>query len=95
MRAARIRLDRWEPTYYHCVSRVVGEPGYLPFGDVEKEKLFTLLESLAVFYSVEVIGFTVMSNHFHLVCAARPEPPPMDEVRRRWRLFHGPDAVEP
>ena len=48
MRTARIRLDHWVPAYYHCMGRVAGEPGYLPFDDVEKEKLFSLLERLTV-----------------------------------------------
>jgi hypothetical protein len=41
MRMARIRYDR-EMCYYHLMNRVAGEPGYYPFGDVEKEKLFRL-----------------------------------------------------
>ena len=95
MRTARIRLDHWEPTYYHCVNRVAGDPKYFPFGDIEKEKLFNLLTQLSVFYCVDIISFVVMSNHIHLICAANPGLPPLDEVRRRWRAFNDPDAHEP
>ncbi len=95
MRTARIKPDQWHPTYYHCIGRVAGEPDYRPFGIVEKEKLYTLLRRLTVFFTVEVLGFTVMSNHFHLVCYATPDLPSLDDVRQRCRAFHGPDAVEP
>ena len=95
MRAARIRLDQWDTTYYHIVNRVAGDSKYFPFGDVEKEYMFKLLERLNVFYRVDVISFVVMSNHIHLICAANPGLPPLEEVRRRWRAFNGPDVHEP
>ena len=62
MRTARIRVDQWESAYYHCMGRVAGEPGHQPFGDVEKERLFFLLERLTVFHTVEVISFVVRAT---------------------------------
>ena len=95
MRTARIRLDQWDTTYYHCINRVAGTPEYFPFGDVEKEHMFKLLERLTIFYCVDIISFVVMSNHIHLICAANPGLPPLEEVRRRWRAFNDPDVHEP
>jgi len=71
---ARIRYDR-EMCYYHLMSRVAGERGYFPFGDVEKEKLFRLAVGLARFYSLDLLSVVVMGNHYHIVCAAPAEPP--------------------
>ena len=95
MRTARIRLDQFDTTYYHLINRVAGDPKYFPFGDVEKEYMFKLLERLNGFYRVDVISFVVMSNHIHLICAAEPGLPSLDEVKRRWRAFNGPDVHEP
>ena len=92
MRTARIRLDQYDATYYHLINRVAGDPKYFPFGDVEKEYMFKLLERLNVFYRVDVISFVVMSNHIHIICAAEPGLPPLEEVKRRWRAFNGPDV---
>lgn len=74
MRMARIRYDL-EMCYYHLMNRVAGEPGYFPFGDVEKEKLFRLAVDLSRFYSLDLLSVVVMGNHYHIVCAAPAEPP--------------------
>ena len=55
MRMARIRYDR-EMCYYHLMNRVADEPGYFPFGDVEKEKLFRLAVDLSRFYALDLLS---------------------------------------
>ena len=79
MRVARVRYDR-EMCYYHLMNRVAGEPGYYPFGDVEKEKLFGLATGLARFYALDLLSLVVMGNHYRLVCAVPPELPSREEV---------------
>jgi REP element-mobilizing transposase RayT len=81
--------------YYHLMNRVAGEPGYFPFGDVEKEKLFRLAVGLSRFYSLELLSVVVMGNHYHIVCAAPAEAPSREEVAANWRAFHGKQPVEP
>ena len=94
MRTARIRNDR-EQCFFHVVNRVSGMPGYLPFGEVEKEKLFTLFEKLQRFYTVELMSVVVMSNHFHAVCCTSPELPDTETVKANYRAFHGSKRAEP
>ncbi|MBC7359660.1 MAG: transposase, partial [Desulfacinum sp.] len=58
-----------EEAYYHVVSRTVGGEFYL--GDVEKERLLQVIRTYAQLYFVEILGFCLMSNHFHLVVKTR------------------------
>ena len=79
MRSSRIRYDR-EESYYHLMNRVAGDPDHLPFGDVEKEHFFQLVEQLNRFYAVEPISLVVMSNHWHVaIWAKRRNPCPTPE----------------
>jgi REP element-mobilizing transposase RayT len=47
------------------VPRTVGGEFYL--GSGEKEKLLQVIRAHAPLYFVDILGFCVMSNHFHLV----------------------------
>ena len=96
MRTARIRYDR-ELCYYHLMNRVAGERHELPFGAVEKEQFFQLVLELNKLYSLELISVVVMSNHYHIVAAASPEPPEETEIRQRWEAYYSDKsfAVEP
>ena len=67
MRGSRLRYDK-ERCYYHLMNRVAGEPGVYPFGDAEKEKLFQLAVDLSRFYSIELLSFVAMGNHWHAIC---------------------------
>ena len=94
MRTARIRYDR-EMCYYHLMNRVAGKPDYLPFGDVEKEYFFRLVQRVSVFYSLELLSVVVMSNHYHIICAAPSEIPSVEGIQARWRAYYGKTDVEP
>lgn len=94
MRISRIRNDQ-DPCYYHLINRVTGDPDALPFGDEEKEHLFSLFRQLQSFYTVELISVVVMSNHLHAVCCTYPELPDRETVVRRYRAFYGDKPAEP
>ncbi len=51
---------------YHIVSRTALE-GFV-LGPQEKDHLFFLIRWLSSVYFVEVFGFCIMGNHFHLLC---------------------------
>ena len=85
--STRVRYDKG-PCYYHLLNRIAGRPDDLPFGDVEKEHFFDLVLRLSRLYAIDLISVVVMSNHFHIVCMARPDLPDLDEIRRRWRAFY-------
>jgi len=51
--------------YYHVISRTVG--GEFLLGDIEKEKLLSVIKQFSSLYFIKVIGYCIMDNHFHLL----------------------------
>jgi REP element-mobilizing transposase RayT len=95
MRRARIRIDD-RPTWYHLYNRIAGKPEELPFGEVEKEQFVRILKRCCQLYSVEVMAYVVMSNHFHLIVRASDQMPEEEEVCRRYALFYeGRRQIQP
>lgn len=95
MRQARIKIDT-QPCWYHCYNRVAGTRFDRPFGDVEKEQFIRILMRISKLYSIHVISYTVMSNHFHLLAHAPIEEPDAEEMCRRYKAFHkGTRMLEP
>lgn len=90
MARTRRMKARGEPAYYHVVSRTVG--GEFSLGDVEKEKLLQIIQSSSRLYFVEILGFCLMSNHFHLVVKTRSSMEVTDaEIVERVSAHYGLD----
>jgi len=87
MRQARIKIDH-EPTWYHCYNRISGTRLDRPFSDVEKEQFVRILRRVSRLYTVKVVAYQVMSNHFHLLLHAPAEQPDAEEMCRRYKAFH-------
>jgi REP element-mobilizing transposase RayT len=68
----------------HVYNRVAGFVGERPFGRVEKEEFIRRLKELAEFYVLDVIGWQMMSNHFHLLLHIPADPPSNEEAARRY-----------
>jgi putative transposase len=95
MRQARLKVDD-QATWYHCYNRISGTSGDLPFGAVEKEQFVRILKRVSQLYTVEVAGYQVMSNHYHLILYAPVEQPSESEVCRRYkRFYHGRRRLKP
>ena len=88
MRRPRFKPDD-RPLFYHLYNRVAGEPEFLPFGPKEKERFVQLLHQLDLFFTVKVVAYQVMSNHFHLVVQAPKELPTPEEICRRYKAYYG------
>ena len=91
---ARIpRFERKEqPTVYHVISRSA-LPG-LPMAAADKDYLLQLIHRLSKLYYVDVLGFCLMGNHFHLVTRVYPETSLSDEeLRRRYKAYYGEDQM--
>ena len=76
--------------YYHLMNRVGGPKGSYPFGDVDKEYGFRLLQNLTEYFLIEVISAAWMGNHFHLVVYA-PSPdelPALDQIAARHNAYY-------
>jgi len=89
-RIARLVM-KGEPAVYHVISRTALE-GFV-LGDAEKGYLLKLLRRLASVYFAEVLGFCLMGNHWHLLVRMHTgEGVTDDEIRVRFRRYHGPES---
>ena len=98
MRTARLKPAGADPhgTYYHLLNRIAGMPGDLSFGDVEKEMFIRLMKKFAGLYTLDLLAWQVMGNHFHLVVFAPANPPLPEEAARRFAAFHhGKHSMDP
>ena len=83
--ARMIILD--EPAVYHVMSRSA-LPGNV-LGDVEKDYLVKLIQQLSRVYFVEVLGYAVMGNHFHLCVRMLPGINFNDkEISQRFKYYY-------
>lgn len=98
-RERRLKV-KGEAAYYHIISRTVGGEFYL--GDVEKEKLVSIINRFSKLFLVDVIGYCVMSSHFHLLVKVNPGEKLSDkELLKRVKadggvmqgLLHDPDLL--
>lgn len=88
MRNARITFD-FQDTWHHCFNRIAGTSLDLPFHDAEKEQFVRLIKRVSLLYTVRVVSYQVMSNHFHLLVQAPADKPTEEETCRRYSSFHG------
>ncbi len=76
----------------HVISRTA-LPG-LPIKDTDKDYLLGLIKRLSRLYFVDVLGFAIMGNHFHLVARMHPEDEISNsDIIKRWQDYYG-DKVE-
>ena len=91
MRKARIIEEG--AAYYHTMSRVVDRR--FVFDEAERERVRKLMRAVAGFSGVDVLTYTVLSNHFHLVVYV-PEAHEITDVElgRRLGLIYDRTIVE-
>ena len=81
-----------ETAVYHVMSRTALE-GF-PLGDIEKDFLLDLIRRYSTLYFVEILGFCLMGNHFHLLVKMFPEYKFNDEdIKKRYIEFYGDDGA--
>ncbi len=88
---------------YHLMSRCCLGEHLLE--DDEKEMFIRMMHKQAAFCGVDLLAYSIMSNHFHILARVRHEKPQTDEeLLHRFRLLHEggrlsqysmtPDALE-
>jgi REP element-mobilizing transposase RayT len=86
-RIARFIRDN-QPTVYHIVSRTALQG--LPIKERDNDFLLGLISKLSRLYFVDVLGFALLGNHFHLVVRVHPESEASDdEVKKRLEQYYG------
>ena len=80
-------------TVHHLVSRIAHRVYFLE--DSERMDFLEVVRRAAEFAGIRLIGWCVMTNHFHLLVYL-PSPTPVDEgaVLRRYGILKGSSAAE-
>jgi REP element-mobilizing transposase RayT len=80
-------LKEDEKAVYHVISRTALDG--LPFKDTDREYLVELIKKWSRILFVDVLGFAIMGNHFHLVVRMYPESEVSDgEARKRYMKLY-------
>ena len=84
---ARVRNKEYN-TVHHLTSRIAHRVFYLK--EEERNDVVSLMKSVSAFSGVELIGWCIMNNHFHIYVYL-PEPPQMtdEEVLERFKALKG------
>jgi len=89
MRFPRVKAEG--QSFYHCVSRVVDRQFIFQtagHGSPEAERFVLLMRRLEAFSGVRVLTYSLMSNHFHLLCEV-PQAQELSEVELLERIQAG------
>lgn len=88
VRQARIKIPAAQgEAVYHCMSRTVN--GEWLFDAVAKEVLRRQLWQVADYCGVQILTYTVLANHFHVMARVPREEPVSDtELLRRYRVLY-------
>jgi len=90
-RTQRMIIDD-QSTVYHVMSRTALD-GF-PLADIEKDFLLDLIRRYAALYLVEILGFCLMGNHFHILVRVIPEYKFSDEdILKRYVDFYGDERI--
>jgi len=65
-----VRTDQGQKTVYHVISRTALDG--LPFKNAEKDEMVRVIKRFSMVYAVEIIGFSIMGNHWHLLTEISP-----------------------
>jgi REP element-mobilizing transposase RayT len=87
MRQARIKPSEVD-TFMHLYNRIGGHVGEFPFGPAEKECFVCIMRKLLRLYTVEVVAYQVMGNHFHLLTFIPGKGLPEAEAVARFNAFY-------
>jgi putative transposase len=88
-RIARMIIPN-EQAVYHVMSRTALD-GF-PFGDVEKDHMVQLIQKFSKLYFVEILGYCIMGNHYHILARMFPGNDFSDQdIKQRYINFYGKD----
>jgi REP element-mobilizing transposase RayT len=65
-----------------------------PLADIEKDFMLDLIRQYSALYFVEILGFCLMGNHFHILVRMFPEYKFTDEeIKKRYKNFYGDERA--
>ncbi|MFH0725450.1 MAG: transposase, partial [Pseudomonadota bacterium] len=78
-------------TVYHVMFRTA-LAGFT-FQDTDKDKIVDMIKRFSLLYFVEVLGFCIMGNHFHILVRMIPDHHfTDDDIKTRFARFFGQDV---
>ena len=81
-----------ETAVYHVMSGTA-LAGF-PLGDIQEDFMTDLIKRYSGLYLVEILGFCLMGNHFHILVKMLPEYKYSDQdIKKRYVGFYGDDRV--
>lgn len=90
-RTQRMIIDD-QSTVYHVMSRTALD-GF-PLADIEKDFMLDLIRRYAALYLVDILGFCLMGNHFHILVRMIPENKFSDEdILKRYVDVYGDERI--
>ena len=89
MRMPRPIINEDEYGNYHLISRIIDSSFYLT--DEEKSTFEKTMLKLSRFSGIDILSFSVMSNHFHILVRVPPINGEIDEATlvSRYRVLYG------
>ena len=79
-----------EDAVYHVMSHTALD-GFV-LGDIEKEELLRIIKRFSSIFFAEVMGFSIMGNHFHLLVKMKTSDGYSDkDIKERFHQFYGKD----
>ncbi|MFH0727594.1 MAG: hypothetical protein V2B19_14790 [Pseudomonadota bacterium] len=73
-------------TVYHVMSGTALD-GF-PFQDTDKDRIVDMIKRFSLLYFVEVLGFCIMGNHFHILVRMIPDHHfTDDDIKTRFARF--------
>jgi putative transposase len=91
MRGPRIR-PQGQSTWHHIFNHAVGSSEDRPLGPVECEEFLSMMLTQEKLFTVKVVSFIVMGNHFHIVLYDPGELVSEEEACQRYNDFY-PDRA--
>ena len=88
MRKPRLKPD-YQDSWHHLYNRTAGTRDDRPFADADKEMMVRILKRVCRLYTVSVVSYQFMSNHFHIIAQSPKAIPSEEETCRRFGAFHG------
>lgn len=86
---SKLRLKPDQPiTYYHVMTRTA-QKSFLMEDATFKEQVARIIHDFAGIYYVEIVGWCLMDNHYHLAVKVLKPQQDNDDLERRFNLLQG------
>jgi putative transposase len=87
MRQPRLKFTL-ESAYHHAMNRIAGPKDVYPFDDIDKEYFVQLIQELSRFFTLDILSYCIMGNHYHILLHAPIDMTDPIETAERHNAFY-------